>query len=84
METDKKWYRIYKSNRQGARKVVDEVRGEDLASHRVSLLNEDMSPEERDQGWSHHRANKGTSKPALEHPSPRKRHRPDSRSKRRR
>jgi len=76
METDKKWYRIYKSNGQGERTLVDEVRGENRASLRVTILDEDRSPEEREQGWSHYRANKGSSTPALEHPSQRKRHPP--------
>lgn len=81
---DKKWYKIYKSNRKGDRRLVDEVRGEARAVHRVDILNGEMSPDEHEQGWSYYRATNGTSAPALEHAIARpKRHRPDMRRKRR-
>ena len=84
MTTENKWYKIYKSNGSGDRKVVDEVRGEDRAVHRVDILNDNRPSDEREHGWSYYRANKGTSAPALEHSAPPRRQlRPDTRRKRR-
>jgi hypothetical protein len=73
----------YESNREGERELIDEVRGEDRAVHRVDVLNENLSSGERAQGWSHFRAAKGTSVPSLEHPEKRIRRRRDTRPKRR-